>query len=195
MKSNRELSCEACRPPVRETPGTSDSSILSGVLQMHEERSARPDSQLGAGSTRYRVFAAHRHFGFLCTFRRVANARRKVSYVLIRSCAGYFPPEPDARLSGCGGRGSRVTTLRPEVDCLRRKPSTIRRRSWPCSAPIFSRVSRTSSTISSFHMVQSSSSSSGVHMIGASQPASAHAPSICPRIVALAMCRQFHVRR
>jgi len=40
MKSNRALSCEACRPPVRETPGTSDSSVLSGVLQMHEERSA-----------------------------------------------------------------------------------------------------------------------------------------------------------
>jgi putative transposase len=39
MKSNRELSCEACRPSVRETPSTSDSSAISRVLQMHEEMS------------------------------------------------------------------------------------------------------------------------------------------------------------
>ena len=40
MKSNRDLSCEACRPAIRETPGTSDSSAISGLLQMHEQFSA-----------------------------------------------------------------------------------------------------------------------------------------------------------
>jgi hypothetical protein len=40
MTYNRNLSCEACRPPVRDAPGTSDSSAVSGVLQMHDEMSA-----------------------------------------------------------------------------------------------------------------------------------------------------------
>jgi hypothetical protein len=40
MKSNRELSCEACRPAIREMPGTSDSSAIPGVLPMHQEMSA-----------------------------------------------------------------------------------------------------------------------------------------------------------
>ena len=39
-KSNRALSFEACRPPVRETPSTPDFSAISGVLQMHDEMSA-----------------------------------------------------------------------------------------------------------------------------------------------------------
>jgi hypothetical protein len=40
MKSNRELSCEACRPAIRETPGSLVSSTISGVLQLHDEMSA-----------------------------------------------------------------------------------------------------------------------------------------------------------
>jgi hypothetical protein len=40
MKSNRALSCEACRPPIREKAGTSDFSAISGALQMHDEMSA-----------------------------------------------------------------------------------------------------------------------------------------------------------
>jgi hypothetical protein len=40
MTYNRNLSCEACRPPVRDAPGTSDSSAVSGILQMHDEMSA-----------------------------------------------------------------------------------------------------------------------------------------------------------
>ena len=40
MNSNRTLSCEACRPTIRESPGTSDSSAISGVLQMQEQMSA-----------------------------------------------------------------------------------------------------------------------------------------------------------
>ena len=39
MKYNRSLSCEACRPPVRDTPRTSDSSAVSSMLQMHDEMS------------------------------------------------------------------------------------------------------------------------------------------------------------
>jgi hypothetical protein len=35
MKYNRTLSCEACRRPVRDGPGTSDSSAFSGMLQKH----------------------------------------------------------------------------------------------------------------------------------------------------------------
>jgi putative transposase len=38
MKSNRDLSCEACRPA--ETRGIFDSSAISGPLQMHEQFSA-----------------------------------------------------------------------------------------------------------------------------------------------------------
>jgi len=37
LKHNRNLSCEACRTPVRDTPGTSDSPAVSGMLQMHDE--------------------------------------------------------------------------------------------------------------------------------------------------------------
>ena len=37
MKSNRELSCEACRPTIRETPGSLVSSAISSVLQLHDE--------------------------------------------------------------------------------------------------------------------------------------------------------------
>jgi hypothetical protein len=40
MKSNRELSCEACRLPVQDTPETSDSSAISRVLQLREGSSA-----------------------------------------------------------------------------------------------------------------------------------------------------------
>jgi len=40
MKSNRELSCEACRPAIREAPGSLLSSTISGVLQLHDEMSA-----------------------------------------------------------------------------------------------------------------------------------------------------------
>ena len=40
MTYNRNLSCEACRPPVRDAPGTSDSSAVSGILQMRDETSA-----------------------------------------------------------------------------------------------------------------------------------------------------------
>jgi hypothetical protein len=40
MKFNRDLSCDACRPAIRETRGTSDSSAISGLLQMHEQFSA-----------------------------------------------------------------------------------------------------------------------------------------------------------
>ena len=40
MKSNRELSCEACRPAVREMPGSLFFSAISGVLQLHDETSA-----------------------------------------------------------------------------------------------------------------------------------------------------------
>jgi transposase InsO family protein len=40
MTSNRELSCEACRPAIRETPGSLVSSTISGVLQLHHEMSA-----------------------------------------------------------------------------------------------------------------------------------------------------------
>jgi hypothetical protein len=35
-----DLSCEACRPAIREERGTSDSSAISGLLQMHEQFSA-----------------------------------------------------------------------------------------------------------------------------------------------------------
>ena len=63
MKSNRELSCEACRPPV--------------------PRDAR-------------------YFGFLCTFQRVANARRKVSYVQIRSWEPNFVLDGNVGLHGFG---------------------------------------------------------------------------------------------
>jgi hypothetical protein len=40
LKSNRELSCEACRPAIQEMPGPLVSSAISGVLQMHDEMSA-----------------------------------------------------------------------------------------------------------------------------------------------------------
>ena len=42
MTTNRKVSYEACcrRPPLRDAPGTSDSSAVSGILQMHEELSA-----------------------------------------------------------------------------------------------------------------------------------------------------------
>jgi hypothetical protein len=40
MKSNRELSCEACRPAIRETLGSIFSSTISSVLQLHDEMSA-----------------------------------------------------------------------------------------------------------------------------------------------------------
>jgi len=40
MKSNRDLSCEACRPAIRETPGSLVSSVISSVLQLHDEISA-----------------------------------------------------------------------------------------------------------------------------------------------------------
>jgi hypothetical protein len=40
MKSNRELSCEACRPAIQEMLGPLVSSAISGVLQMHDEMSA-----------------------------------------------------------------------------------------------------------------------------------------------------------
>ena len=36
MTYNRNVSCEACRPPVRDAPRTSDSSAVSGILQMHD---------------------------------------------------------------------------------------------------------------------------------------------------------------
>jgi hypothetical protein len=40
MKSNRELSCEACRLPVQDMPETWDSSAISSVLQLREGSSA-----------------------------------------------------------------------------------------------------------------------------------------------------------
>jgi hypothetical protein len=40
IKSNRELSCEACRLPVQHTPETSDSSAISSVLQLRKGSSA-----------------------------------------------------------------------------------------------------------------------------------------------------------
>jgi transposase InsO family protein len=40
MKSNRELSCETCRPAIRGTPDSSVSPAISGVLQLHDEMSA-----------------------------------------------------------------------------------------------------------------------------------------------------------
>jgi hypothetical protein len=40
MKYNRELSCEACRLPVQDTPETSNSSAISSVLQLREGSSA-----------------------------------------------------------------------------------------------------------------------------------------------------------
>jgi transposase InsO family protein len=40
MKSNRELSCEACRSAIRETPSALVSSAIPGVLQLHDEMSA-----------------------------------------------------------------------------------------------------------------------------------------------------------
>jgi transposase InsO family protein len=40
MKSNRDLSCEACRLAIRETRGSLVSSTISGVLQLHDEMSA-----------------------------------------------------------------------------------------------------------------------------------------------------------
>jgi hypothetical protein len=39
MRFNRELSCEACRPATRETPGPSVSPAISSVLQLHDEMS------------------------------------------------------------------------------------------------------------------------------------------------------------
>ena len=37
LKSNRELPCEACRPPVEDPLGRPDPSAIPGVLQMREE--------------------------------------------------------------------------------------------------------------------------------------------------------------
>gem|GEM_PF-1477157 len=47
MKYNRELSCEACRLPVQDTPETSNSSAISSVLQLREGSSAM--SRFAAG--------------------------------------------------------------------------------------------------------------------------------------------------
>ena len=40
MQFNRELSCEACRPAIRETPGPLFFPAISSVLQLHDEMSA-----------------------------------------------------------------------------------------------------------------------------------------------------------
>jgi putative transposase len=37
LKSNRELSCRACRPPVQDPPSLPDSSAISSMLQMRKE--------------------------------------------------------------------------------------------------------------------------------------------------------------
>ena len=39
-KSNRELSCEACRSAIRETPISLVYPAIPGVLQLHDEMSA-----------------------------------------------------------------------------------------------------------------------------------------------------------
>lgn len=49
--------------------------------------------------------------------------------------------------------------------------------------------------IASFHRKPPTGSSSGVQMIGGSRPSERQIVSIVPRMVAFAMCLQFHVNR
>lgn len=97
--------------------------------------------------------------------------------------------------AGAAGRDEKREYLFPVSFSLAFTSRKIASRSYPNFLACSSRALRTSSTIGSSIMVQSSRSSSGVQMTGGSYPSSLQIDSILPRTSAFAMCFKFHVSR